>query len=35
MELNHNAERLANLTFSLLANCQEKEVRLAEVHSLT
>lgn len=35
MELNHNAERLANLTFSLLANCQEKEIRLAEVHSLT
>lgn len=35
MELSLNAERLANLTFSLLANCQEKEVRLAEVHSLT
>jgi DNA-binding MarR family transcriptional regulator len=35
MELNHNAEMLANLTFSLLANCQEKEIRLAEVHSLT
>ncbi|MFZ1517772.1 MAG: MarR family transcriptional regulator [Ignavibacteriaceae bacterium] len=35
MELNHNAEMLANLTFNLLANCQEKEVRLAEVHSLT
>jgi len=35
MELNHNAEQLANLTFNLLANCQEKEVRLAEVHSLT
>jgi len=29
------AERLANLTFNLLANCQEKEVRLAEVHGLT
>jgi len=29
------AERLANLTFNLLANCQEKEVRLAEVHELT
>lgn len=29
------AEKLANLTFSLLANCQEKEVRLAEVHGLT
>lgn len=35
MELNQNAEKLANLTFSLLANCQEKEIRLAEVHSLT
>jgi len=35
MELNHNAERLADLTFSLLANCQEKEIRLAEIHSLT
>ncbi len=35
MDLEQNAERLANLTFSLLANCQEKEVRLAEVHSLT
>ena len=35
MELSLNAERLANLTFSLLANCQEKEVRLAEAHSLT
>lgn len=35
MEINHNAEQLANLTFSLLANCQEKEVRLAEVHGLT
>ena len=35
MDLEQNAERLANLTFSLLANCQEKEVRLAETHSLT
>ncbi len=35
METNHTADRLANLTFSLLANCQEKEVRLAEVHGLT
>jgi len=35
MELEQNAEQLANLTFSLLANCQEKEIRLAEVHSLT
>lgn len=35
MELNQHAEKLANLTFSLLANCQEKEVRLAEIHGLT
>jgi len=35
MELNQTAEQLANLTFSLLANCQEKEIRLAEIHSLT
>jgi DNA-binding MarR family transcriptional regulator len=35
MDINQNAESLANLTFVLLANCQEKEVRLAEVHSLT
>lgn len=35
MELDQNAEQLANLTFSLLANCQEKETRLAEVHNLT
>ena len=35
METNQTAERLANLTFSLLANCQEKEVRLAEIHNLT
>jgi DNA-binding MarR family transcriptional regulator len=35
MDTNQTAERLANLTFSLLANCQEKEVRLAEVHGLT
>ena len=35
METNQTAERLANLTFSLLANCQEKEVRLAEIHHLT
>jgi len=35
MVTNSTAERLANLTFSLLANCQEKEVRLAEVHNLT
>ena len=35
MSTNETAERLANLTFSLLANCQEKEVRLAELHGLT
>ena len=33
--VNQYAEKLANLTFSLLANCQEKEVRLAETHGLT
>jgi len=35
MNINLTAEKLANLTFNLLANCQEKEVRLAEVHNLT
>ena len=35
METNSKASRLANLTFSLLANCQEKEVHLAELHGLT
>ncbi len=35
MVVNSTAERLANLTFNLLANCQEKEVRLAELHGLT
>jgi DNA-binding MarR family transcriptional regulator len=35
MEKNSTASRLANLTFSLLANCQEKEVHLAELHGLT
>ena len=35
MTTDSTAERLANLTFNLLANCQEKEVRLAEVHGLT
>lgn len=35
MELNKHAEKLADLTFTLLANCQEKEVRLAEIHNLT
>lgn len=33
--INSTAEKLANLTFSLLANCQEKEIRLAEAHKLT
>jgi DNA-binding MarR family transcriptional regulator len=35
MYTNSTASRLANLTFSLLANCQEKEVHLAELHDLT
>ena len=35
MDNNSTASRLANLTFSLLANCQEKEVHLAELHNLT
>ncbi|MCS7053090.1 MAG: MarR family transcriptional regulator [Ignavibacterium sp.] len=35
MKIDTTAEKLANLTFSLLANCQEKEVRLAEIHNLT
>lgn len=35
MVVNSTAERLANLTFNLLANCQEKEIRLAELHGLT
>jgi DNA-binding MarR family transcriptional regulator len=30
-----NASQLADLTFKLLANCQEKEARLAENHGLT
>ncbi len=30
-----NASRLADLTFKLLANCQEKEARLAESYGLT
>ena len=34
MSTNQTAERLANLTFSLLARCQEKEARLAEEHGL-
>jgi MarR family transcriptional regulator, organic hydroperoxide resistance regulator len=35
MDTNSTASRLANLTFNLLANCQEKEVHLAELHGLT
>jgi DNA-binding MarR family transcriptional regulator len=35
MDINQTADKLANLTFSLLANCQEKETRLAELHNLT
>jgi DNA-binding MarR family transcriptional regulator len=34
MKTNKKAERLANLTFTLLARCQEKEARLAEEHEL-
>ena len=34
MSTNNTAERLANLTFSLLARCQEKEAWLAEKHGL-
>ena len=30
-----NAARLADLTFKLLANCQEKEARLADKYGLT
>ncbi len=32
---NETASRLADLTFKLLANCQEKEARLAENYGLT
>ena len=32
--VNKNAEILANLTFNLLARCQEKEARLAEQNKL-
>jgi DNA-binding MarR family transcriptional regulator len=35
MDTHQTAEHLANLTFNLLANCQEKEERLATVHNLT
>ena len=34
MSTNKTAERLADLTFSLLQRCQEKEVWLAEEHEL-
>jgi DNA-binding MarR family transcriptional regulator len=34
-EINKNAEKLAELTFNLLASCQEKESRLAEQYGLT
>ncbi len=34
MSTNKTAERLANLTFSLLARCQEKEAWLAKEHGL-
>ena len=34
MKKNKTTERLANLTFSLLAGCQEKEAWLAEQHGL-
>ena len=34
-EISKNAGMLAELTFSLLATCQEKETRLAEQHGLT
>ncbi len=34
MKSNETAERLANLTFSLLARCQDKEAWLAKEHGL-
>ena len=34
MRTNKSADRLANLTFNLLARCQEKEAWLAEKHGL-
>ena len=34
MKVYNNAEMLANLTFNLLARCQEKETYLAEKHDL-
>lgn len=35
MDNKSTASRLANLTFSLLANCHEKEVHLAKLNNLT
>ena len=35
VKINEDASALADLTFKLLANCQEKEIRLAEQHGLT
>ena len=35
MNKNSTAERLANLTFSLLANCVENEIRIAGLYGLT
>ena len=34
MKNNNNAEKLANLTFNLLAKCQAKEAWIAEKHGL-
>ncbi len=34
-DIHKDAHQLADLTFKLLANCQEKEQRLAEQHHLT
>jgi DNA-binding MarR family transcriptional regulator len=34
-EIEQTAKSLADLTFTLLANCQQKEEKLAEVHHLT
>lgn len=33
--INTNANKLADLTFSLLASCQEKEIHLADQYGLT
>jgi DNA-binding MarR family transcriptional regulator len=35
VDINLTAEKLANLTFNLLAKCQEKENRLANINNLT